>query len=83
MTPFQDLAAVILDEEKAAVAHLIGQHVTAIRDNPDGPLRARVFAAAAMVGGAELHSALEGPEATARQLRRLADRFDAATGPSH
>ena len=83
MDAFQDLAATIADEEKAAVARSIAERLAAIQDQPDGPVRARIHAAAAMIGGAELHAALEGPQATARQLRRLADRIEAGQGPSH
>lgn len=82
MNPFLD-PAVIADQERASVAKSIAERIAAIHDQPDGPVRARVFAAAAMIGGAELHAALEGPEATARQLRRLADRFDAEAAPRH
>lgn len=81
MTPFEDLAATIGDEEKAAVAGTIAERIAAIQDQPDGPVRARIFAAASMIGSAELHAALEGPQATATQLRRLADRFEASAGP--
>ena len=81
---FQDLASTIADEERAAVSHLIGQHVAEIRDQPDGPVRARIFAAAALIGSAELWAHLEDGETVANQLRRLADRFDTAgAGPSH
>lgn len=81
---FQDLAATIADEERAAVSHLIGQHVTAIRDQPAGPVRARVFCAALLIGSAELWAHLEDHATVATQLRRLADRFDTAgAGPSH
>lgn len=82
-TPFTDLAAVILDEEKAAVARSIAERLAAIQDQPDGPVRARIHAAAAMIGGAELWAHLEDASTVATQLRRLADRIEAGTGPSH
>lgn len=83
MTPFQDLAATIADEEKSHVARSTAERIAAIQDQPDGPVRARIFAAASMIGGAELHAALEGPQATATQLRRLADRIEASAGPTN
>lgn len=82
-TPFQDLAATIADEEKGAASKLIGERLATIEDMPDGPIRARIFAAAALIGGAELWAHLEDGATVATQLRRLADRIEAGTGPSH
>lgn len=83
MIPFADLAALIADEERAASAHAIAQRIAAIEDQPDGPIRARIFAAATLIGGAELWVHLEDGATVATQLRRLADRIEAGSGPSH
>lgn len=83
MTPFQDLAAVIADEERAASAHAIAQRIATIEDQPDAPIRARIFAAAMLIGSAELWARLEDDSTVADQLRRLAGRFDAAGQPRH
>jgi hypothetical protein len=80
---FQDLAALIADEEKAASAHAIGQRIIAIEGQPDGPIRARIFAAAMLIGASELWAQLEDGARVAAQLRRLADRFEAACQPRH
>jgi hypothetical protein len=79
--PFNDLAGLIAEEEKAQVANVIATRVGTIQAQPDGPIRARIFAACALIGGAELMSELEGPEAAAKQLRKLADRLEAGAGP--
>lgn len=80
---FQDLAALIADEEKAASAHAIGQRIAAIEAQPDGPIRARIFAAAMLIGASELWAQLEDGATVAHQLRRLADRFDGIGQPRH
>lgn len=79
MTPLEELASLLADEEKGAVSLALAGRISAIKDRPDGPVRIRIFAAASMIGGAELMAQLEGPEAAARQLRRLAERFEAGT----
>jgi hypothetical protein len=81
MTAFNDLADLIADEEKAATAAFIGQHIAAIKDTPDGPVRARIFAAAMLIGSSELWTHLEDGATVAAQLRRLADRFEADGQP--
>ena len=83
MSVFNDLAGVIADEEKGAVSLAIKQRLAAIKALPDGPVRARIFAASAMIGGAELFAALEGNVSTAQQLRRLADRIERAAHTAH
>lgn len=83
MSAFNDLAGVIADEEKGAAALAIKQRLTAIKALPDGPVRARIFAASAMIGGAELFAALEGRVSTANQLRRLADKIERAARTAH
>jgi hypothetical protein len=80
---FQDLTALIAEEEKAASAHAIGQRIIAIEGQPDGPIRARIFAAVMLIGAAELWAQLEDGETVAHQLRRLADRFDGIGQPRH
>ena len=74
---FNDLASLIAVEEKAAVSNALAARIEAIQDLPDGPVRARIYAAACLVAGVELMGQLEGPQAAAHQLRRLADRLEA------
>jgi hypothetical protein len=76
MTAFTELAEVIAIEERAAFANALADRIHAIKDLPDGPIRGRIYAAAALIGGAELMQHLEGTEAAARQLRALADRLE-------
>lgn len=83
MSAFDDLAGVIADEEKGAVTLAIAQRIDTIKALPDGPVRARIFAASAMIGGAELFAALEGTDAAATQLRRLADRIERTARKAH
>jgi predicted Zn-dependent peptidase len=78
---FHDLASLIADEEKGAASALIGQRIAEIKGKPDGPIRARIFAAAALIGSSELWSTLEDPATVAGQLRRLADRFEGMGQP--
>lgn len=74
---FNDLASLIAVEEKLAVTHALAARIEAIQDLPDGPVRARIYAAACLIAGAELMGQLDGPQAAAHQLRRLADRLEA------
>jgi replicative superfamily II helicase len=83
MSAFNDLSGLIADEEKGAVTLAIRQRLAAIKALPDGPVRARIFAASAMIGGAELFAALEGRVSTAKQLRRLADRIERPPRTAH
>lgn len=78
---FEDLAGVIVDEEKAALANAMAARISTISGMPDGPVRARIYAFAALIGGAELAAELEGAGPAAAQLRRLADRLEAKRGP--
>lgn len=77
----EDLVSVIVDEEKAAFANALATRITALNRVPDGPLRARVYAFAVLMGGAELTAELEGTGGAAAQLRRIADRLEAAGKP--
>ena len=43
---FNDLATVIADEEKGAASKAIVQRINIIEQMPDGPVRARIYAAA-------------------------------------
>ena len=81
MNEFSHLAELIADEEKGAVSVAIAGRIGEIKGRPDAPMRARIYAAAQMIGGAELMAELEGHAAAAAQLRRLADRLDAAAAP--
>lgn len=76
MTAFTELAETIALEEQSAFANTLSARIEAIKDLPDGNVRARIYAAAALIGGAELMQHLEGTEAAARQLRALADRLE-------
>lgn len=78
---FEDLADVIVEEEKAAFANALAARISTIKEMPDGPVRARIYAFAALIGGAELAAELEGAGPAAAQLRRLADRLEANQGP--
>lgn len=68
-------AELIALEEKSSVSNTIAARINAIHENPDAPVRARIYGVALMIGGAELLATCEGPAEVATQLRRLADRF--------
>lgn len=76
MTPFQDLVETLTLEEKAAATNAVAVRIQQIENRPDGPLRARIFAAATLIAGAEIMQELEGPAAAAAQLRKVADRLE-------
>lgn len=80
MTEQDHLTAIIRDEEHGAAAAAIASRVAAIEALPDGPLRARLCAAAHLTGGYQMLRILEGDEVTVRQLRRLADMIEASAG---
>lgn len=83
MNELNDFFATLADEERAAASAHLASRIDGMARHDDAPIRARLFAAATLVAGAELHAALEGPHATAAQLRRLADRLDAGAGVKH
>ena len=80
---FNDLATVIADEEKGAASKAIAQRIKIIEQMPDGPVRARIYAAAILIGGAELFANFEGDEAAHDQLIKLAWRFKSKSEPHH
>jgi hypothetical protein len=82
-TPFHELATVIADEEKGAASKAIAQRIEIIEQMPDGPVRARIYAAAILIGGAELFANFEGDEAAHDQLIKLAWRFKSKSEPHH
>ena len=73
----QNLLEIMRDEEIGNASATIGGRIAAIEQMPDGPVRARLCAAAFMTASYQMAALLEGNEATARQLRRLADQLDA------
>ena len=73
----QNLLEIMRDEEIGNASATIGGRVAAIEQMPDGPVRARLCAAAFLTASYQMAAILEGNEATARQLRRLADQLDA------
>jgi len=77
------LIAIIHDEEHGAAANAIQLRVEAIQQLPDGPLRARLCAAAHLTGGYQMMQILEGDAATVRQLRRLADMIEGVSDARH
>ncbi len=83
MTEQDTLTAIIRDEEHGAAAQAVQARIDRIQNLPEGPLRARFCAAAHLVAGKQMMQLLEGDAATARQLRRLADMIEAATGAAH
>lgn len=83
MTEQDTLTAIIRDEEHGAAAQAIQARIDAIQHLPQGPLRARLCAAAHLTGGYQMMMALEGNEATIRQLRRLADMIEAQGRGAH
>lgn len=54
-----ELFGIITDEEKAAASAHIRGRIEAIQNQNDGPIRARLFAAATLVSGAELFARLD------------------------
>ena len=70
------LLQIARDEEHGAAVAAVGGRIAALEQMPDGPLRARLCAAAFMTCGYQTMCLLEGDEATARQLRRIADLLD-------
>jgi hypothetical protein len=80
---FNDLTTVIADEEKGAASKAIAQRIKIIEQMPDGPVRARIYAAAILIGGAELFANFEGDEAVHDQLIKLAGRFKSKSEPHH
>jgi hypothetical protein len=78
----QNLLEIIRDEEIGNASATIGGRIAAIEQMPDGPVRARLCAAAFLTASYQMATLLEGNEATARQLRRLADMLDADGKPS-
>ena len=82
-TTFHELAAVIADEEKGAASKAISQRIKLIEQMPDGPVRARIYAAAVLIGGAELFAKFEGHDAVHDQLIKLAERFKNTSETHH
>jgi hypothetical protein len=83
MTEQDTLTAIIRDEEHGAAAQAIQARIDAIQHLPQGPLRARLCAAAHLMGGFQMMQLLEGDAATARQLRRLAAMIEAQSRGAH
>ena len=83
MSEQEHLTATIRDEEHGAARAAIQTRIAAIENLPQGPLRARLCAAAHLTGGYQLMMALEGDAATIRQLRRIADMIEAETAGPH
>lgn len=81
--PFNELASVIADEEKGAASKAISQRIKRIEQMPDGPVRARIYAAAVLIGGAELFAKFEGHNAVHDQLIKLAERFKNTSETHH
>ena len=79
----EHLTATIRDEEHGAARAAMQTRIAAIEHLPQGPLRARLCAAAHLTGGYQLMMALEGNAATIRQLRRIADMIEAETAGPH
>ena len=79
MTEQDHLIEHLRDEEHAAAANAIGARIAAIEQLPQGPLRARLCAAAFLMAGQEVMRRLEGDHSAARQLRRIADQIEAQT----
>jgi len=79
MTADNDLIEHLRDEEHAPAANAIAQRIEAIEHLPQGPLRARLCAAAHLMGGYQMMQLLEGDAETIRQLRRIADQIEAQT----
>ena len=83
MTARDDLIEHLRDEETAAAANAIASRIEAIEHLPDGPIRARLCAAAFLMAGRQMMMMLEGDDATIRQLRRLADQIEAQGRAAH
>jgi len=83
MNELNEFFATLADEERAAASAHLASRIDGMADQDDGPIRARLFAAATLVAGAELFANLDSPQAAAAQLRRLADRLDAGAGVKH
>ena len=83
MSELNEFFATLADEERAAASAHLASRIDGMADHDDGPIRARLFAAATLVAGAELFASLDSPQAAAAQLRRLADRLDAGAGVKH
>jgi hypothetical protein len=83
MTEQEHLIEHLRDEERAAAANAIQGRIDYIQHLPQGPLRARLCAAAHLTGGYQMMMALEGNEATVRQLRRVADMIEAQGRGAH
>lgn len=77
------LAGILADEERGAAAKAIADRIATIENLPHGPTRARLCASAHLAAGVELVRILEGEDAAARQLRRLADMIDAQNQGAH
>lgn len=83
MNELNEFFATLADEERAAASAHLANRIDGMAHQDDGPIRARIFAAATLVAGAELFSKLDSPKAAATQLRRLADRLESLDAPQH
>lgn len=75
-TPFNELADLIATEEKAAFANDLARRIDVLKDMPDASVRAQIYAACALIGGAELMAEVSGKDFAVRQLRLLADKLE-------
>ena len=75
-THFTELAELIATEEKAAFANDLARRIDDMKDLPDAPMRAQIYAACALIGGAELMTEVSGKEFAIRHLRLLADKLE-------
>lgn len=84
MTPeTENLAGILADEERGAVAKAIAARIAAIENLPHGPIRARLCASAHLAAGVELLRLLEGDLEAIRQLHRTAAMIEARAEARH
>ena len=57
-------------------ANDLARRIDVLKDMPDAPVRAQIYAACALIGGAELMAEVSGKDFAVRQLRLLADKLE-------